>query len=74
MAFPRETVPQGDAMPGAVIATQTFGDLLGSSLSNQRWEKGGGPALLEVSISATSRFSSPGKLLSENRIYHSQPL
>ena len=28
-AFFREAVPQGDAMPGAVIAIQTFGDLLG---------------------------------------------
>ena len=27
--FFREAVPQGDAMPGAVIAIQTFGDLLG---------------------------------------------
>jgi hypothetical protein len=28
-AFFRETVPQGDAVPGAVITIQTFGDLLG---------------------------------------------
>jgi ferredoxin len=28
-AFFRETVPQGDAVPRAVIAIQTFGDLLG---------------------------------------------
>jgi hypothetical protein len=28
-AFFRETVPQGNAVPGAVIAIQTFGDLLG---------------------------------------------
>ncbi len=27
--FLREAVPQGDAMPGAVIAIQTFGDFLG---------------------------------------------
>jgi hypothetical protein len=28
-AFFRETVPQGNAVPGAVIAIQSFGDLLG---------------------------------------------